>query len=85
MVLHTCCLAGPNGDGCRRNLELGARLLTTFEADSHYEAMTIYHRYLDREPYTTREPWDHQPYPDEWLTVQQKHAEPAAAPNPARG
>lgn len=59
MVLHSCCLAGPHGDGFRRFLEQGARLLTTFKAGSHFEAMTIYHNYLGREKYTTSEPWDY--------------------------
>ena len=71
MVLHTCCLAGPRGEGCRKCLEPGATLLTTFEAGSHFEAMTIYNQYLDREPYTTDHPVDFQPYPEEWLTEQQ--------------
>ena len=57
----------------------GARLLTTFEAGSHFEAMTVYNRYLGRETYTTNEAWDYQPYPDEWLAVQQRHARPGAA------
>lgn len=73
MILHACCLAGPLGEGGRRNLEPGARLLATFEAGSHFEAMTIYNRYLDRGRYTSLEPWDHQPYPDEWLIGQQSH------------
>jgi hypothetical protein len=76
MILHACCLAGPRGDGCRQHLEPGARLLTTFEAGSHFEAMTIYNRYLGREPYATNEPWDYQPYPDEWLAPQQRRTGP---------
>jgi len=56
-------------------------LLTTFEAGSHVEAMTIYNRYLGRGPYTTNEPWDYQPYPDEWLAAQQRQAEPGVAPD----
>jgi hypothetical protein len=64
MVLHTFCLSGPRGENCRRTLAPGARLLATFEASSHFEAMTIYNRILGREPYTTDEPWDYQPYPE---------------------
>ncbi len=75
MVLHTCCLAGSGGDGCRLSLEPGARLLTTFEAGSHFEAMTFYNRYLGRGPYTTHESWDYQPYPDDWLAEQQNATE----------
>jgi hypothetical protein len=71
MVLHTCCLAGPQGDDCRHTLAPNARLLTSFEAGSHFEAMTIYHRGLGREPYSTNEAWDYEPYPEDWLVEQQ--------------
>lgn len=74
MVLHACCLAGSLGEGCRQHLEPGARLLTTFQAGCHFEAMTIYYRCLGRGAYTTDEPWDYQPYPDEWLAEQQRPA-----------
>ncbi len=79
MILHACCLVGPGGDGCRGSLEPGARRLTTFAAGSHFEAMTVYNCYLGREPYTTCEPWDYQPYPDEWLAEQQRHAVPGTS------
>lgn len=68
MVLHTCCLAGAMGEKCRQMLAAKARLLTTFKAGSHFEAMTIYNRFLGREAYTTDQPWDYEPYPMEWLT-----------------
>ena len=74
MVLHTCCLVGPAGDSCRQSLEPGARLLTIFQAGSHFETLTFYNHYLDREPYTTLTQADHQPYPEEWLEVQQNPA-----------
>ena len=70
MVLHTCCFAGPMGDGCRAMLQAGARLITTFPAGSHFEAMTIYYRLLDRGTYTTIYPVDYEPYPDEWRKTQ---------------
>lgn len=70
-VLHTCCFAGPLGDGCRQTLEPGARLLTTFEAGSHFEAMTFYNNYLGREKYSTNQPSDYLPYSDDWLAEQQ--------------
>jgi hypothetical protein len=70
MVLHRCCLAGPGGEGCRRTLAAGARLLLTYEAGSHFEAMTIYNRFLGREPYSTDQPWDYEPYPEEWYREQ---------------
>jgi len=71
MLLHTCCLCGPRGDACRRTLTPGGRLLTRFEAGSHFEAMTIYHRLLGREMYASQQASDHEPYPDEWLAEQQ--------------
>jgi hypothetical protein len=63
------------------SLEPGARLLTTFEAGSHYEAMTTYNQYLGREPYTTSESWDYLPYPDEWLATQRSHTAQETHPN----
>jgi hypothetical protein len=44
----------------------GAKLVWTFEAGSHFEAMTKYNKFLGREPYTTDQERDHAPYPDEW-------------------
>lgn len=73
-TLHGCCLAGPLGDGYRSTLGAGARLLTTFQAGSHFETMTIYNRYLGRGPYTTNEQWHYEPYPDEWLAEQERPA-----------
>jgi hypothetical protein len=74
MVLHTCCLAGTIGERCRRTLSRNAQLLTTFEAGSHFEAMTIYNRFLGRERYTTNQSWDYEPYPAEWRERQVGHA-----------
>lgn len=37
----------------------------TFEAGSHYEAMTIYYRHMGWSEYTTDQEWDFQPYPVE--------------------
>lgn len=70
MVLHTCCLAGPRGDGCRSTRSPNARLLTTFEAGCHFDAMTEYYRILGRGEYTTDQPWDYQPHPVEWVAEQ---------------
>jgi hypothetical protein len=42
----------------------------TFEAGSHFEAMTEYNKFLGREPYATDQERDHAPYPDEWLQRQ---------------
>lgn len=59
------------------------RLLTTFEAGSNFEAMSIYNHYLDREPYTTNESLDYEPYPEDWQSTQ-RDAEPNAAPDTGR-
>ena len=71
-VLHTCCLAGSLGDGCHSLLSSKARLLTTFIAGSHFEAMTIYHSFIGHEAYSTVHTQDHDPYPDAWRDKQHK-------------
>ena len=69
--LPGCCLAGPDGDAARALFaEDSAELVWTFEAGSHFEAMTKYNQYLGRGPYTTDQPHDDKPYPDAWLEVQ---------------
>ena len=65
----TVCLAGPHGDDCRSMLSPGSRLLWTFEAGSHYEAMSIYYGRMGWGEYTTDQEWDKQPYPDQWADV----------------
>jgi hypothetical protein len=70
MELESLCRAGPDGDGARKLLAPNARLIHTFAAGSYFEAMTLYHRYLDRPPYTTVHSMDHEPYPAEWLERQ---------------
>jgi hypothetical protein len=65
----TVCLAGPHGDGCRATLSPNAKLLWTFEAGSHFEAMTIYYERMGWGTYTTDQEWDMRPYPDEWANI----------------
>ena len=65
------CCAGRRGEAARGLLGPKARLLATIEAGSHFEAMTIYNRYLGREPYRTDQPSDYDAYPDNWLEKQQ--------------
>jgi hypothetical protein len=64
------CLAGPDGDAFRNRQSSAARLVRTFTAGSHFEAMTIYHRLLGREPYTAADASDHETYPDAWAERQ---------------
>jgi hypothetical protein len=68
--LPGCCLAGPDGEAFRRLLGPNARLIHTFEAGSHFEAMTIYNRLVGYGAYTSDHPWDMEPYPAEWATRQ---------------
>jgi hypothetical protein len=68
--LPSCCLSGPMGDEARKLLDSGAKLVRTFEAGSHFEAMTTYNAILNRGPYATDQEWDRQPYPDDWVSTQ---------------
>ncbi len=70
--LLMCCLAGPDGDDARRLNGDGATLVWTFEAESHFEAMNMYYRYLGHGEYTTTFEDDYQPYPDAWLERQRR-------------
>jgi hypothetical protein len=49
---------------------LGSEQVTTFEAGSHVEAMTIYDRLFGRGAYTTDQAWDHDLYPETWAERQ---------------
>lgn len=69
--LPMCCLAGPMGNGARA-LSQPATLLFCFEASSHFEAMTIYHRRMFDEDYTSKYEEDREPYPDEWQRAQNR-------------
>lgn len=40
-------IAGPDGDELRSQLDVDARLVTTFEAHSPFEAMTVFHRLME--------------------------------------
>ena len=44
-------IAGPDGDDLRSQLDVEARLVTTFEAHSAFEAMTIFHQLMELGPY----------------------------------
>ena len=70
MVLHTCCMAGSLGAACRETHASNSRLLITFVAGCHFDAMTIYNRFLSREPYSSVHDGDYQAYPEEWVDEQ---------------
>jgi hypothetical protein len=77
-VLPAVCLAGPDGEAFRKLLHQDAladglgcpRCVRNFQANSHFEAMTIYHRHYDWDAYTTDFASDREPYPDDWARRQ---------------
>jgi hypothetical protein len=59
-------LAGEKGEAARKLFkEENMRLVHTFYASSHFEAMTIYYAFYGWEEYTTQYANDKLPY-DEW-------------------
>lgn len=56
------CFADKSGDESRNLLEPGSKLIHTFLASSHYEAMTIYYKYMNWGVYTTEYEIDKEPY-----------------------
>lgn len=60
--LTTLCLADKSGDGCRKLLELGSEIIHEFYASSHFEAMTIYYKFMEWGIYTTEFEIDKEPY-----------------------
>ena len=44
-------IAGPGGDELRSQLDIDARLVTTFEAHSPFEAMMTFHGLMELGPY----------------------------------
>lgn len=69
-TLESLCLAGPAGADVRALLSPRARLVKTFAAASHFEAMTVYYALYGRGAYTTDQTWDFEPYPEEWALAQ---------------
>ena len=63
------CYAGEHGDQNRRLLPPSAKLIRTFEAGSHFEAMTIHNRLMGWEEYKIEPEFEalvKAPYPDDW-------------------
>ena len=60
--ITTLCLADKRGDSCRKLLEPKSKLTYSFYAASHYEAMTIYYKFMGWGVYTTEFEEDKQPY-----------------------
>jgi hypothetical protein len=66
------CLAGPDGDNFRKGLARGARLVHAFEAETNFEAMTIYYRHNGWGDYVLNVQEDQRPFPDAWLERQKQ-------------
>jgi hypothetical protein len=63
----TLCSAGSSGEASRQLLRPNAKLLATFEAESHFEAMTLRNQMMWWEPYKAMpgfEAEDKEPFPD---------------------
>ena len=71
--LETFCLSGPMGNEVRRLLPTGSKMVWTVEAGSHFEAMSEYYHHIGLGEYKTDQAWDFEPYPDDWLKVQQSN------------
>ncbi|KAM3090644.1 hypothetical protein ACKFKF_34480 [Phormidesmis sp. 146-12] len=63
--LTTLCLADERGNDCRKLLEPGSKLIHEFYANSHFDAMTIYYKFMDWGTYTSKFEIDKQPYDKE--------------------
>ncbi len=65
------CLAGPMGDDFRALQEPGSELVGVLFATSYVDVMNKYYEVMGWGSYTTDFESDHQPYPEEWLFIQQ--------------
>jgi hypothetical protein len=65
------CLAGSMGEGARATMDSNAKLIWTVEADSHFEAMTKYYKFMDWGEYKTEFKQDKEAYPEEWVRTRQ--------------
>jgi hypothetical protein len=58
----TLCLADERGNECRQLLEPGSKLIHSFYASSHFDAMTVYYKFMDWGQYETQFEIDKEPY-----------------------
>ena len=68
---YTFCLADSMGDRARAMMESHAELIWTVEAESHFEAMTKYYKFMNWGAFKTEFEEDKNPYPKEWIKTQQ--------------
>ena len=69
---QTFCLVGPMGDAARSLLLQDAQLVWTVEAESHFEAVTLYYAFMGWGIYESDHDWDRQPYADDWREIQER-------------
>jgi hypothetical protein len=60
--LTALCLTDNRGDECRKLLDPGSKLINSFYAESPYEAMTIYYKFMNWGIYNTEFEIDKEPY-----------------------
>jgi len=58
----TLCLADERGNECRQLLEPGSKLIHGFYASNHFDAMTIYYKFMNWGAYETEFEIDKEPY-----------------------
>lgn len=63
-------IAGPDGDDLRSQLDIDARLVTTFEAHSPFEGMVTFHRLMELGPYRGVSNEERKAYTEEALMQQ---------------
>lgn len=72
-MLPGLCLAGPMGDGFRSLLNKGAIKVGEVRGTSTFDVMTKYWKLQGLGEYRARFQQDHEPYPEEWVTIQRKY------------
>jgi hypothetical protein len=60
--LTALCFADERGNGARKLLDEGSKMIHTIYAESHFEAMTLYYKFMDWGEYETSFEIDKTPY-----------------------
>ena len=75
--LPACVSFGPSGDGARTLSEqlegTVGECVWIFFANSHYETMSIYYKFLGYADYSADEDWDYKKYPNSWYEEQKAY------------
>ncbi|MBP2461435.1 hypothetical protein J3A65_002199 [Rhizobium sp. PvP014] len=72
-MLPGLCLAGPMGDGFRSVLNEGACKVGEIRGSSTFDLMIKYWKLQGWGKYTTSFEQDHEPFPEEWISIQQSY------------